>query len=260
MAPLNLFSSRSWQFWNSSEIRPKRQFEGLLLFGDLMFGGETTDALPPFLVSSFSRPGYSKLGTSRAEYQLRSGDYAQVYYPTSEFTTNILEVELVDANVFGSQGPDMAAHIHTALAMMQKTWVFEETAMAQEEGAPNEKYEGFVNAFIEGNPKIITILELDGHSGVLGEWTIYKPVLTRADFSRVAQTGGRFHDIRLAFDYKNFKYDQGWGNRELESRIRSATQLRREQIGNFTSNKSPNLKAPKATEPSATPLAQEKLA
>ena len=230
MAPLNLFSSRSWQFWNSGEIRPKRTFEGLLLFGDLMFGGDSVNGLPPFLVKSFSRPGYNKLGTSRAEYQLRSGDYAQVHYPTQEFTTDRLDVELVDANVFGSQGPDMAAHIHTALAMMQKTWFFEEAAAAQEEGAVNEEYEGFVNAFIEGNPKIITILELDANGGMLGEWTVYRPVLTGATFSQISQASSGFGDIRLSFDYKNFKYDQGWGNRELESRIRTAAALRREQI------------------------------
>jgi hypothetical protein len=220
------FAPKSWQFWSSPLTRPKRVYEGLLLFSDLMFGGEGINSFPPFLVKRFSRPGYTRIQTKTAKYQLRSGDFAKIDYPTQEFTTDSLRVELIDVNVFGSkQGPDTAGHINAALGMMQKTWYFEDEAAAHEEGSPSKTYDLFINGYIQGNPKIITILELSGKpgiEGILGTWNFIRPILTRATFSDISYEGQTFGTVDLDFEYKNFYFEQGWSNTQLDSRLKAA--------------------------------------
>ena len=193
-----------------------------MVFPDVIFGGDGTQTLEPFLVKSFSRPGYSELETQVGEYQLDSGDYAKIDYPTQKFTTKDLTVVLADVNVFGTQGADTAGHIQAALAMMQKTWTFEETALGHREGADNAAYKRFIDGYIEGNPQIITILELDGRGGANGEWSIYKPVLTGVNFSDVNYENETLASIELTFKYKNFNFTQGWSARELPRRLEAA--------------------------------------
>jgi len=221
------FAPKTWQFWSSPHTRPKRVYEGLLLFSDLMFGGEGVDSFPPFIVKRFSRPGYSDIKTKEAQYQLRTGDFAKIDYPTQGFRTNPLRIELVDVNVFGStQGPDTAGHINAGLAMMQKTWHFEDEAAAQEEGAASKAYNLFINGYIQGNPKIITILELNGQGGIgsiTGTWNVIRPVLTRVNFSEINYDSQGFGTVSLDFDYKNFYFEQGWSNTQLDRRLNAAT-------------------------------------
>jgi len=216
---------RSWTFWSNPVLRPKRVFEAVLLFGDLMFGGEGLSAFPPFLVQSFTRPSYYQIDYNTSEYQLRSGDYAKIDYPTQGFRLNSLDVTLLDVNLGGTQGPDTAAHINTALEMMQKTYTFESTAMAHEEGSTSATYDSFINGYVTGNPQIIGLYELSANGNMIGEWRIHKPILTSATFSDIRQGSDGFGSIRLSFEYKNFEYSQGaggWGKRQRESRLNAA--------------------------------------
>jgi hypothetical protein len=222
MADRDIFSPGTWQFWSNSNVRPKRTFEAILLFGDLMFGGSDLGAFPPYMVKNFSRPGYDDIETQIGEYQLDSGDYAKIDYPTQGFKTKPLKVTLADVNVFGTQGADTAGHIQAALSMMQKTWKFEETAMAHREGDPNPAYSRLLDGYIEGSPQIITILELDGRGGANGEWSVYKPVLTSVAFSDVNYENENIATVDLTFAYKNFKFTQGWSERQLERRLDAA--------------------------------------
>jgi len=222
-----------WQFWSNPQVRPKRSFEALLLFGDLIFGGEGIDGMPPFIVKAFSRPGFSRIETQNAKYQLRSGDFAQIDYPTGVVQYKPLTVTLADVNISGKGGPDTAGHITSALSMMQKTWKYEEAAMAQEEGASNVVYERFINAYVQANPEIVTILELDGKGGTNGEWSIYKPVLTGVEFSEINYDTSQFGTVRLTFAYKNFKFGQRWAERQLDKRLTAAEASRQKWIGNW---------------------------
>jgi hypothetical protein len=222
----NLYTPRTWQFWSTPQLRPKRVFEGVLLFSDLMFGGEGFDSFPPYLVKSFSRPGYNRIETAPAEYQLRSGDFAKIDYPTQAFTTSPLRVTLVDVNVGGLSGADSAGHVSTALGMMQKTWNFESVAGATEEGKASKTYDSFIQGYVGGNPKIITILELDGKGGYLGEWNMFRPVLTSATFSDINYDRAELATIDLRFEYKNFNFETPWSKRELRRRLKTAASER----------------------------------
>jgi len=234
MAHRDIFSPGTWQFWSNSDVRPKRTYEAILLFSDLMFGG-ASNAFPPYMVKSFSRPGYRTIDSQVGEYQLRSGDYAKIDYPTQGFQTDPLEVTLMDVNVLGSEGADTTGHINAALSMMQKTWTFEEAAMGQIEGAINSSYQRFIDGYIEGSPQIITILELDGRGGASGEWSIYKPILVKAGFSGVSYDRNDLATITLSFEYKNFKFTQGWSQKELEERLRAAANAQGNNIGDSVS-------------------------
>ena len=230
MVETTWFRQGAWQFWSDPALRPKRVFEAVLLFGDLMFGGEGLNAFPPFIVKSFSRPSFYNIEYDTGEYQLRSGDYAKIDYPTQGFRLNPLTVTLIDVNVGGRQGADTTAHVNTALEMMQKTWAFETTAMAHEEGAANKTYDAFINGYVNGNPKIITIYELGANGEMIGEWRIFQPILTSVTFSDIRQGSDGFGDIRLSFEYKNFEFLHGWGKRERDSRLRAATVERQNYI------------------------------
>jgi len=227
---VQLFGPSTFQFWSNAQTRPKRVFDGILLFGDLMFGGEGYGSFPPFIVKNFSRPGYRQIGYQTSEYQLRSGDYAKIDYPDQSFQTDTLTVRLADVNMGGFGRADTAAHINTSLSMMQKTYGFEETAMAQEEGASNSQYDQFINSYVEGNPKVITILELGSSGEMIGEWRIIRPILTSATFSDITYDGTGFGSIDLRFEYKNFKFFQGYAESELASRMSAASVERRNII------------------------------
>jgi hypothetical protein len=233
-----VFSPGAWQFYSNPAVRPKRAFEAILLFGDLMFGGRDVNAFPPFVVKSFSRPGYSTLEKSTSTYQLKSGDFAKVDYPTQGFTVKPISVTLLDVNTFGRQGADTAGHINASLAMMQKTWKYEEAVTGMKEGAPNRQYDLFMKGYVMGNPKLITILELDGGGGTLGEWSIYKPILTSVDFSDINYGAAGFGTVSLKFDYKNFKFEQGWSKRELKSRLSAADAEKQQQLQDLFSKSS----------------------
>jgi len=195
-----------------------------------MFGGEGFNSFPPFIVKNFSRPGYNRIETAPAEYQLRSGDFAKIDYPTQAFTTSPLRVTLVDVNVRGQSGPDTAGHIATSLGMMQKTWNFESAARAHEEGKASKIYDLFIQGYVEGNPKIITIIELDGKGGSLGIWNMFSPVLTSATFSDINYDRNDLGSIDLRFEYKNFNYESAWGRRELDRRLKAASAGRKRYI------------------------------
>jgi len=213
-----IFSPKSFQFWANPSLRPKREFEGLLVFPDAIFGGDGTQALEPYLIKSFSRPGYDSIETQIGEYQLRSGDFAKIDYPTQGFSTKQLRVTLMDVAGFGSSGADTAAAVHASLAMIQKTMTFESEAARSDEGKPTDKYKKMISTFA-AYPRLFYIFELDGKGGQLGTWEIWSPVLASATFSDVNYDGDRFATIDLAFNYKNFKYDQNWGERLLNDRI-----------------------------------------
>jgi len=230
MVDIALDTPKTWTFWSNPIVRPKRVFEAVLLFGDLMFGGEGLNAFPPFIVQSFTRPGYNQIGYETSEYQLRSGDYAKVEYPTQAFRTTSLSVNLMDVNLGGTQGPDTAGHINAALEMMQKTYTFESDAMAHEEGATSKSYDAYINGYVNGNPQIITILELSPEGKMIGEWRIFQPLLTSATFSDIRQGTDGFGTIRLNFEYKNFAYLQGWSKRQRESRLSAASVERHNYI------------------------------
>jgi hypothetical protein len=229
----NFFSPGSWQFWSNPSVRPKRTFEGMLLFGDVIFGGAGANSFPPFMVKSFSRPGYTEISTQAGEYQLRTGDFARIDYPTQGFATKDLNITLADVNILGPEGADTAGHVNTSLTMMQKTWTYEEVAMGTEEGSENDAYQRFIDGYIAGNPQIITILELDGNGGVNGEWSIYKPVLSAVKFSDFNYETEQLASIDLTFKYKNFKFTQGWSEKELDMRLNAASKERQQVISNW---------------------------
>jgi len=215
-----VFSPKSFQFWSSPALRPKRVFEALLVFPDLIFGGEGNQAIEPYLVNSFSRPGYNTIGTETSEYQLQSGDFAKIDYPTQQFSTKSLRVRLMDVAGFGKAGADTAGAIHASLAMTQKTMTFEHEAAASPEGKSTKAYNRLIGAFA-AYPRLFFILELDGKGETGGAWEIWNPVLTSIDFSDVDYGGNQFATIDLTFDYKNFKFDQNWGERMLNQRLKT---------------------------------------
>ena len=198
-----------------------------------MFGGSDFNGFPPYMVKSFSRPGYTDIETQVGEYQLHSGDYAKIDYPTQKFTTKDLTVTLADVNVFGTQGADTAGHIQAALSMMQKTWTFEEAALGHRDGFENATYQRFLDGYAEGTPQVITILELDGRGGANGEWSIYKPILKGVNFSDIDYSAETLATIELTFAYKNFKFTQGWSERELERRLDAAASAQNSNLSNW---------------------------
>ena len=128
------FSPGTFQFWSNPAARPKRSWEAMLIFPDIIFGGDINQSLEPYLIKSFSRPGYSKIETQTAEYQLKSGNFAKIDYPTQGFNTKPLRVTIIDVSNH-SKGANTAAAINTSLAMQQKTMRFEKEAMANEESS-----------------------------------------------------------------------------------------------------------------------------
>jgi hypothetical protein len=65
------------------------------------------------------------------------------------------------------------------------------------------------------------ILEINHKGEEHGAWEIWYPLLTSVEFSDVDYDGNQFATIDLTFSYKNFYYDQNWGQRQLTSRVDS---------------------------------------
>jgi hypothetical protein len=230
-------SPRSFPFWTNPRIRPKRNFEALFIFPDMIFGGEGNQMIDPHLVKSFSRPGYTEVGTQRNEYQLRTGDYAQVFYQTQSFATKALTVSLIDVGGH-RQGADTAAAIQTSLAMLQKTMAFEQEAAASEEGMGNKKYNKMINTY-SAYPRMFFILELNAEGEEHGAWEIWDPVLTSVAFSDVDYQGAEsLATVDLTFSYNNFKYDQNWGKRQLKSRLQTIADSHEAWLTNTLANAS----------------------
>jgi len=222
--------ARSFQFWSNTKMRPKRNFEGILIFPDLIYGGDGLNNLEPFLVKSFSRPGYNQIETQTSEYQLRSGDFAKIDYPTQKFSTKPLKVKLIDMSTGNKRGPDTAAAIHGSLVLQQKTATFEHEAGAHQPGSTKDsKYLQMVEACRE-YPSIFFIIEMNGAGEELGTWEIWNPVLTAVNFSDINYEGASFATIDLSFQYSNFKLNHGWGQRILKNKLKQIKQGRKTPI------------------------------
>ena len=207
------FNPRAFQFWSNNEARPKRVFEAILIFPDLIFGGDGLQNIEPYLVTAFSRPGYSSIETTTGEYQLNAGDFAKIEYPTQGFKTNPLKVTLLDV-VNHDKGANTAAAVNTSLILQGKTSNFEEGTMLVREG---ELATEIQNAWRE-NPTRFNIIEFDHTGRTAGEWIVEKPVLTSVNFSPINYKGSGFGTIDLTFQYKNFEYMSAWGDRLLANR------------------------------------------
>lgn len=213
----------SWSFWNNKNLRPKLNFQGILLFSDLVFGGTDSTPFPPFLIKSFSRPSYGTLENEKAEYQLKTGDFAQVYYPTQGFTTNAIEVEIADVTTGDGKTLDSAAHFYNALTIMGKTWTYEKDAMISSEASRQPSVVNNITTYMRGYPSFITILELNDSGKAAGSWTIHKPLLSKMDFSGFSYEGGAsINSISLSFEYKNFEFSHTWGEKDLAAKWAAA--------------------------------------
>jgi len=217
MAPeVVAFNPRAFQFWSSNEARPKRVFEAILIFPDLIFGGDGLQNLEPYLVTNFSRPGYSSIETITGEYQMQTGDFAKIEYPTQGFKTNPLKVTLLDV-VNHNKGANTAAAIHTSLVLQGKCDEYEEKMKGKFEGT--QEASPLQKAWTE-NPARFNILEFDNKGQTVGEWIIEKPVLTSVNFSEINYKGSGFGTIDLTFNYKNFSYRSSWGDKLLSNRTK----------------------------------------
>ena len=230
MAPkISAFSPKSFQFWSSNEARPKRVFEAILIFPDLIFGGDGLQNVEPYLVTSFSRPGYSQIETVSSEYQLESGDFSKIEYPTGGYRTTPLNVTLIDV-VNHNKGANTAAAVHTSLTLQGKTSRYEKEMLDQRNDgkkAPKKIQEAW-----KENPKMFSIIEFDNKGQTVGEWSIEKPVLTAATFSEINYKSSGFGTINLSFVYKNFSYDSSWGEKLLANRTEMAGNNKRQMISN----------------------------
>ena len=219
MAPkFTAFSPKAFQFWSSTEARPKRMFEAMLIFPDLIFGGDGMQNIEPYLVSSFSRPGYSRLDSETGEYQMKSGDFSKIEYPTGGYRTSPIRVELLDV-VNHNKGANTAAAVHTSLTMLGATLEYEEKMMGVDNDGKlaAEQIQKTWTEF-QSTPRF-SIIEFDNKGQTVGEWKIQHPVLTAANFSEVNYKSGGFATITLSFDYKNFSYDSSWGDKLLRNRV-----------------------------------------
>jgi len=212
---IDIFNPKSFQFWSSNEARPKRVFEAMLIFPDLIFGGDGLQNIEPYLITSFSRPGYSQIDTVTSEYQLESGDFSKIEYPTGGYRTSPLTVTLIDV-VNHNMGANTAAAVHTSLTLQGKTSEYERRMIDKRndgKGFPQPIQQAW-----KENPERFSIIEFDNKGQTVGEWKIEKPVLTSTTFSEVNYKSTGFATINMSFAYKNFSYDSTWGDRLLDTR------------------------------------------
>jgi hypothetical protein len=219
---ITAFSPKAFQFWSSNEARPKRIFEAMLIFPDLIFGGDGMQNIEPYLVVSFSRPGYADIESKTAEYQMACGDFAKIEYPTGGYRTKQLDVTLLDV-VNHNKGANTAAAVHTSLTLQGKTLEYEEKVSGLRNDGFSGGGDGGASAKIQQawkeNPKRFSIIEFDNKGQTVGEWKIDKPILTSANFSDINYKGTGFGTISLSFAYKNFSYDSSWGDKLLSTRL-----------------------------------------
>jgi len=213
MPEFPMFSPKAFQFWSNNEARPKRVFEAILIFPDLIFGGDGLQNIEPYLITSFSRPGYSSIEATTAEYQLKSGDFAKISYPTQGFKTTPLKITLLDV-VNHNKGANTAAAVHTSLVLQGKTSTFADRTMLVREDAPPEVLQ---TSWME-YPRVFHIIEFDNTGRTVGEWIIEDPVQTSVSFSPINYKGSGFGTIDMTFEYKNFEYLSSWGDRLLSER------------------------------------------
>jgi hypothetical protein len=215
---IRAFSPKSFQFWASNEARPKRAFEAILVFPDLIFGGDGMQNIEPFLVSRFSRPGYSQIDTDTAEYQLGTGDFAKIEYPTGGYRTSALNITLLDV-VNHNKGANTAAAVNASLIMQGKTSKYQEMVSGEKNQIDGIKEaQNFQKAWTE-YPKNFVIIEFDNKGQTVGEWRIRHPILTSVTFSEINYRGSGFSTIDLSFSYQDFHYNSSWGEKLLSNRL-----------------------------------------
>jgi len=220
MAPkVSFFNPKAFQFWSSNEARPKRVFEAIMVFPDLIFGGDGLQNIEPYLVRSFDRPGYSQIGTAAAEYQLETGDFQRIEYPTNGYNTKAMRVTLIDVSNH-NKGANTAAAVQTSLTLQGKTAQYTEKMVAI-------KQDGFakpqpIQMAMKDNPARFYIIEFDNKGQTIGQWIIHFPILSSVNFSSINYQGSGLSTIDLSFNYKDFEYSSTWGDRLLESRIERA--------------------------------------
>ena len=232
MAPIfdvSAFSPKAFQFWSNPDARPKRAYEAIMIFPDLIFGGDGMQNIEPYLVVSFSRPGYSRIETVTGEYQLKSGDFAKVEYPTNGYQTNPLKVTLIDV-INHDNGANTAAAVQTSLTLQGKTSEFEEEINGKTHWDLVNDPPKILSAFNE-NPRRFHIIELNSKGKKAGEWAIDRPVLSSVDFSEINYKSTNFGTINLTFQYKNFSYISDFGDRLLTNRLK-VVGLERKTIAN----------------------------
>jgi len=215
------FNPKAFQFWSSNEARPKRAFEAILVFPDLIFGGDGLQNVEPYLVRNFDRPGYSRIETVTAEYQLESGDFQKIEYPTNAYATNAMRVTLIDV-VNHNKGANTAAAIQASLTLQGKTSQYTDKMV-------NVKQDGFakpqkIQMAMRNNPKQFNIIEFDNKGETVGQWIIHRPVLSSVNFSAINYQGSGFSTIDLNFNYQDFEYSSTWGDKVLEARLEKAGQ------------------------------------
>jgi len=210
------FNPKAFQFWSSNEARPKRIYEAILIFPDLIFGGDGLQNIEPYLVRSFDRPGYSRIETITAEYQLETGDFQRIEYPTQGYNTKPLKVTLIDV-VNHNKGANTAAAIQASLTLQGKTAQYYKkmSSIKQDGFAKPEK----IQMAMKDNPPRFNIIEFDNKGQSVGQWIIERPVLTSVNFSSINYQGSGFGTIDLGFNYQDFSYESTWGDKLLESRL-----------------------------------------
>ena len=220
MAPkVSFFNPKAFQFWSSNEARPKRVYEAILVFPDLIFGGDGLQNIEPYLIRSFDRPGYSRIESVTAEYQLETGDFQRIEYPTNGYNTKPIRVTLIDV-VNHNKGANTAAAVQTSLTLQGKTAQYTEKMLAvKQDGFDKPKP---IQMAMKDNPSRFNIIEFDNKGQSVGQWIIHKPILTAVNFSTINYQGSGLSTIDLTFNYQDFEYSSTWGDRLLESRIERA--------------------------------------
>ena len=210
------FNPKAFQFWSSTEVRPKRIYEAILIFPDLIFGGDGLQNIEPYLIRSFDRPGYSRIETTTAEYQLETGDFQRIEYPTQGYNTKPLKVTLIDV-VNHNKGANTAAAIQASLTLQGKTAQYYKkmSSIKQDGFAKPEK----IQMAMKDNPSRFNIIEFDNKGQSVGQWIIERPVLTSVNFSSINYQGSGIGTIDLGFNYQDFSYESTWGDKLLESRL-----------------------------------------
>jgi len=222
----------TWSFWNDSKLRPKFDWQALVEFSDILFGGPPGSQFPSFLATRFNRPEIT-LATSDSKYQLKSGHTALVNYPSNDFDVGTFNVTLVDVDMGTPEGPDTSAHIYNILTIMGRTHTFESDAMISPEYKRNDNVNKYMEAYLKGSPTVINVHELNNGrdingSRIAGTWSFHQPLLTKVDWSgfNYSGFGASTATVGLSFRYKHFSYQKAgpnsWQYTDLEEKVNAA--------------------------------------